>query len=194
MSVIQSTIKVCEFPGCGRRVCARDLCYSHYEQRRAGLELYPLNLTVRKQGTPPRIVCDEVACPNPLLVGPCHVFRGRKDEDGYGVVSFRQKSVKVHKYAWEQEYGEVKDGLLVDHQCRVRACCNVDHLRVVTPQINIIENVIGHSWQIQAAKTHCDHGHPFDEGNTYVYKGGRYCRKCRARREAELRIRKRAGP
>lgn len=29
-----------------------------------------------------------------------------------------------------------------------------------------------------ARKTHCAHGHPFDDVNTYFYRGSRYCREC----------------
>jgi len=29
-----------------------------------------------------------------------------------------------------------------------------------------------------AAKTHCPHGHPYDEANTYVYNNQRFCRAC----------------
>jgi hypothetical protein len=35
-----------------------------------------------------------------------------------------------------------------------------------------------------AAKTHCSHGHPFDEENTYIYKNRkRHCRACDAARK-----------
>lgn len=32
---------------------------------------------------------------------------------------------------------------------------------------------------LNAAKTHCDHGHEFTEANTYLYYGTRNCRTCR---------------
>jgi hypothetical protein len=38
-------------------------------------------------------------------------------------------------------------------------------------------------------KTHCDHGHEFNEANTYHWRGQRYCRPCRARIQRERRRR-----
>jgi hypothetical protein len=35
-----------------------------------------------------------------------------------------------------------------------------------------------HKGQGQRAKTHCPVGHPYDEKNTYLYEGRRYCRAC----------------
>ena len=33
-----------------------------------------------------------------------------------------------------------------------------------------------------AARTHCKHGHPFSEENTYLWRGTRHCRACRRAR------------
>lgn len=45
--------------------------------------------------------------------------------------------------------------------------------------------------EIQEAKTTCPAGHPYDEENTYRYRGGRRCKECRRagnrRRSAERR-------
>jgi WhiB family redox-sensing transcriptional regulator len=40
-------------------------------------------------------------------------------------------------------------------------------------------------------KTHCNHGHPYNEENTYVSGGKRFCLACQKRRTAEYRVRKR---
>lgn len=39
---------------------------------------------------------------------------------------------------------------------------------------------------VNRAKTHCSHGHPFDEGNTYRHGSKRHCRTCR--RDAQARL------
>lgn len=39
-----------------------------------------------------------------------------------------------------------------------------------------------------ARKTHCPQGHAYDEANTLVYNGGRYCRACAAER---MRVKRR---
>lgn len=41
-------------------------------------------------------------------------------------------------------------------------------------------------------RTHCPHGHPYDEANTYLYHGHRLCRACNRRRGQELRARRAA--
>lgn len=191
MSTDQSIRKICRFPECGRtNIIAKGLCYSHYEQQRAGKELYPLCLTVRHHGSPPRIVYEERPCSEwgirNGLTTPCRIWTGRLDKDGYGIVSFNNKNAKLHKYVYERDIKKVADGLVLDHQCHVRACCNPEHLREVTNVVNVTEN----AERYHANKTHCDHGHEFTEENTYRWKNGRYCRECRKRREAEHRDRK----
>jgi hypothetical protein len=37
--------------------------------------------------------------------------------------------------------------------------------------------------EIQEAKTHCPHGHKYDEANTLHYRGARKCRECKRARE-----------
>lgn len=43
------------------------------------------------------------------------------------------------------------------------------------------------------AKTHCKHGHPFDEKNTYIHARGRTCRACCAARMRRVNAQKRAA-
>jgi hypothetical protein len=142
----------------------------------------------RPPGTPPRITCDEVTQDNPNVVGPCHVFRGGLNSGGYGQVSINGVPVGVHRIVYEREVGPIPAGLVVDHMCRNRACCNVDHLRVVTYQVNATENVVGSGPQVNAAKTHCKRGHEFSPENTYRLPRGRECRTCK--REANRTYRK----
>lgn len=132
---------------------------------------------MRKRGSPPRITCDEAPCPNRELEGHCHVFRGGKAK-GYGAVFKGGNNIPVHRYCWEMELGPIPDGLVVDHLCRNRACCNVDHLRLVTSRINALENN-GSPPSRNIGKTHCPQGHAYSEENTYRYpSGSRMCRAC----------------
>jgi hypothetical protein len=121
----------------------------------------------------------------PGLVGPCHIFPANR-KDGYGVVKIKRKTVRVHRWVWEQRHGLIPAGMLIDHQCRNRACCNIDHLRVVTPRINVLENS-GSPTAIAAKQTHCVNGHAFDEANTRRARGGRICRTCHRIRAREQR-------
>jgi hypothetical protein len=187
--------KICEFPGCGQVVLAKGLCWYHYRQRRNGDVLTPKYVDVRKKGTPPRVTYDEAPCPNPNLPGPCHIWSKAKTRDGYGRVAFNGKMVRVHRYVWELKHGVIPAGMMLDHQCRNRACCNVDHLRCVDAKTNATENVVGHASQIEAARTHCPYGHAYTPANTYMDGRSRRCRECNrlrcAARKAKLKTEKR---
>ncbi len=167
--------KICSFEGCGRLVNGKGLCRTHLRHKRANKKLVPAFSTKRANGTPPRIICDEVTQPNPELEGPCYVFR-RAREGWYGLVRIAGKHVLVHRYCWEREVGPIPAGMVMDHKCRNRACCNVDHLRVVTRKINSTENVVGAAWQLFKARTHCKKGHPLIPKTSGV---GRYCPICK---------------
>lgn len=174
----------CSFSGCDRKRHGKlELCRAHYQQRSRGSELSPLFSTKRRNDSQPQIVCDEgvpqaalAGCP--IAEGACHIFRGHKRKNGYGAVSSGSQSVYLHRYIWERDVGPIPDGMVIDHICRNRACCNVDHLRVVTRRTNNIENSVS-PFAINATKTHCPAGHEYTNENTYWQSnGGRKCRQC----------------
>lgn len=46
--------------------------------------------------------------------------------------SGRKPLIFYHRLVWELQYGEIPDGYEIDHKCRNRACCNIDHLQMLT--------------------------------------------------------------
>ncbi len=185
---------MCAFPGCTKKRVAKGFCPAHWYQQRHGKTLRPLFQTQRPYGSPPRIICDEVPCNVPWLSGFCHVPRGDKLHKGYHRVHGEDgKKILVHRLCWIREIGPIEDGLMIDHQCRNRACCNTDHLRVVTRLVNTMENVVGSAWQLTKAQTHCKRGHPFDEANTYHPPRQPHTRQCRqCKRDESKRSRQNA--
>lgn len=63
----------------------------------------------------------------------CHLWTGRVDKDGYGLFDLNGKPVAAHIYA----YGEVPEGLEVDHLCHRPHCVNRQHLEAVTHTVNL---------------------------------------------------------
>lgn len=179
MSELDSIKRRCSFPGCENRHDSKGFCTSHRAQLDKGRPLAPLR-RLRKRMSLPLIKYREVPCLVLGLIGPCHEWTGYLGKKGYARVLFMGRMVLVHRYVWELANGPISDGFVIDHQCRNRACCNVDHLRVVTRQVNNTENIVGANWQIQAAKTHCLRGHEFTEENTLKLKGSHGRRSCRA--------------
>jgi hypothetical protein len=116
------------------------------------------------------------------------VDRGRVDEcwgwlasiagNGYGQFTVAGATALAHRVAYEMAYGVIPAGLQIDHLCRTRSCVNPGHLEAVTPRENVMRapDTLGARF---AAKTHCPHGHAYDEANTtYRKNGGRRCRAC----------------
>lgn len=110
----------------------------------------------------------------------CWPWLGPVGEDGYGRVYVGGgRSRGVHRVAYELKIGPIPEGLVIDHLCRNRACCNPAHLEPVTNRENILRG-IGVS-AINARRIVCVNGHPFDEENTYnPPRGGRDCKTCKS--------------
>jgi hypothetical protein len=111
----------------------------------------------------------------------CWMWTASLNRGGYGQFIVMRGSrgypKPAHRVAWEFLRGEIPGDLVVDHLCRNRACVNPGHMELVTNDENIKRGV----WPavVNARKTHCIRGHPFDEDNTYrAPSGGRQCRVC----------------
>ncbi len=175
--------KMCDFLGCDNVARGKGLCGGHRAQMKKGQQLAPLFKKWVRKGSAPRIACDEVPCPNRDLIGPCHIFRGCKNE-GYGRITVSGKHVYVHRYIWEKENGPIPDDLEIDHMCRVRSCNNVDHLRAVSHKVNCTENITGHNYPVRSLWTHCKNGHEYTEENIYRRPSQPTIKLCRACRSA----------
>jgi hypothetical protein len=100
----------------------------------------------------------------------------------------KKKGIKAHRAAWMLANGPVPEGMVLDHICRNRACINLDHLRVVTQQENIMAGL--HNID---NRSHCNQGHLF-EGNIMVRKNGkRECGECNRVRARANYAKKKVG-
>lgn len=122
-------------------------------------------------------ICEAIRASVLVSESGCWEWQRSKTREGYGKVPVPGVWL-AHRAAWIAFRGPIPEGYHVDHLCRNRACCNPDHLEPVTPQENVLRSPVSQA-ALNAAKTHCPKGHPYDEENTYRgRKSGRQCRTC----------------
>lgn len=73
---------------------------------------------------------------NLKLEGTCFVWTRGKVR-GYGQLRVAGTRVMAHRHAYEQVHGPIPTGLVIDHLCHNRACCNVEHLQATTNKRNL---------------------------------------------------------
>jgi len=123
----------------------------------------------------------------------CWVWKGyvHEPEDGgtgYRVLRINGVMTLGHRWSYEYFRGEIPEGLVIDHLCRVRRCWNPLHLEAVTVEEN---NVRAGRTNRQVTKTECPQGHEYNQANTYERKyKGRTHRMCRVCGRERNRIRK----
>ena len=106
--------------------------------------------------------------------GGCWLWTGALGGGGYGAFTADGRQQVAHRFAYELLVAPIPPGLVLDHLCRVRHCVNPAHLEPVTAGENLRRGI-----SANAVKTHCKHGHRYDEANTYRRKNGtRSCRAC----------------
>lgn len=54
------------------------------------------------------------------------------NQDGYFRKYINGRLVMYHRYEWEEVNGEIPKGYEIDHLCKNRACCNVEHLQLLS--------------------------------------------------------------
>lgn len=113
----------------------------------------------------------------------CWEWQSTINETGYGIYGHHEfGNLLAHRLALHVAGRPVPADMTVDHLCRNRRCVNPDHLEIVTREVNALRG--GGYMAVNARKTHCVHGHPFDAQNTGYTKSrtrvgvARYCRTC----------------
>lgn len=115
----------------------------------------------------------------PSVFSDCWYWNRSPNSYGYGQFWLKNlgRSVAAHRVAYVLAYGDVPPGTEIDHLCRVRHCVNPLHLEAVTQAEN---NRRSNSMSaVNARKTHCKNGHPFDSGHMKIIKNGRCCWTCK---------------
>jgi hypothetical protein len=71
----------------------------------------------------------------------CWLWTGCCHKKGYGQFKINGKTVKAHRWSYEQHKGAIPEGLMMRHKCDVRNCVNPDHLEVGTNTDNMRDMV-----------------------------------------------------
>lgn len=124
----------------------------------------------------------------------CWEFLGATNSKGYGTAAHQGRVRLTHRIAYELAHGNIPAGLVVDHLCHNKRCCNPAHLEAIT----VTENnrrawrdglqTVSPLAKRNAAKTHCPAGHEYTGDNLRVTaRGYRVCRACHRARAAKRR-------
>lgn len=110
----------------------------------------------------------------------CWIWTGLRYPTGYGRTSIGScRSFYTHRLMYMVYVGVPAAGLHIDHLCRVRECCNPQHLEAVTPRENY-RRAPAQISTINASKTACIRGHELSGDNVRVdAQGRRTCRACK---------------
>lgn len=164
--------RVCPVVGCGKPHDSRGYCKMHYMRLRNAGDLDVLPRADWKT----LYEVDQAGC---------WIWQGRLDRDGYGCRGGSMRSEfgtdRAHRAFYMMLVGEIPEGLVIDHLCRVTACVNPDHLEPVTPEENTRrgENFLATNRKV----THCPQGHVYAGENLVIKVAGnsrkRVCRTCR---------------
>lgn len=69
--------------------------------------------------------------------GTCLIWKGYCDIYGYGITSFRSKTMSVHILSMRIHLkGDIPEGQIVRHKCLNKRCCNIEHLELGTHKDN----------------------------------------------------------
>jgi hypothetical protein len=122
----------------------------------------------------------------------CWLWTSTINQYGYGRVHLPgRRQPSAHRVAYEMDRGAIPNGLQIDHLCRVRCCCNPDHLEPVTAAENIRRAFRLSPRRFVFEDGFCINGHRLAEEVNYRHpRGSMICRKCK--RLANLRAQKKS--
>ncbi len=108
------------------------------------------------------------------LPNGCWEWERKRRGSKYAVMEFDRRPRSVHRIMYTFAWGDIPDGLELDHICRNQYCVNPFHLEAVTHKTNMERGDFS-----SMIKAHCKRGHPMSGDNIYFRPGNGY-RQCYA--------------
>ena len=120
--------RTCSVEGCDERYRCSGFCNTHYRRwRRYGdTELPNSSLTERDR------FWSKVAKAGP---DECWMWTAAR-RGPYGLFNVPPTTIGAHRYAFEDAFGPIPTGFVIDHRCRVKLCVNPAHLQLATTLLN----------------------------------------------------------
>ena len=68
----------------------------------------------------------------------CHICTSHhRNVGGYAKMSVNGKKVTIHRYLYEQNFGEIPNNVVVRHKCDNPNCINIEHLELGSQKENV---------------------------------------------------------
>jgi hypothetical protein len=195
--VAERPIAICSVEGCADRVCGQGLCRKHHTRF---LRHGDPNAVAMIMGDDDARFWSYVDRRGP---DECWSWTGAPTPHGYGQFRAGGKNWRAHRWAFQRFTGPIPAHQTIDHMCHDpaacrpgpdcphRLCVNPAHLEIATGRANTMRG--GAASAVNARRTECVNGHPFDEANTIVTRSGRRrCRACSRERHRRYQARRRA--
>lgn len=102
----------------------------------------------------------------------CWTWTASKNSGGYGQFRMNGTNNLAHRVAYVWQFGEIPEGLPLDHLCRNRPCVNPWHAEPVTTMVNFHRSHHPHANAVRPTRL-CHKGHLMTEGNLRIASPGR---------------------
>lgn len=178
---------LCKVEECDRQADSLEFCRRHYMRfhRYGSAEDRPRRVDVG--GPLERFIAKRI-----VQEDGCWGWKGAVNGSGYSLLVLNGKSIRAHRWSYENWVGPIPEGFHIDHLCRNRYCTNPEHLEAVSHRENLLRGKTIAARN--SAKTHCKNGHEYTEANTKITnEGARSCRACMRMWSAQLSKRRRNG-
>lgn len=118
----------------------------------------------------------------------CWVWKGWVNPRwGYGFMSYRNKSWRLHCLMWTLTRGPIPSGMVIRHTCDNPPCCNPLHIEIGTHKDNVHDRM-RRGRDHHSTLTHCPRGHDYSvHGTRYgklKFRGCSICARARGRMRA----------